>query len=278
MQIRLLENNIVNYALKMHKQYLKILENAHDAFNQPAFIANDPVSIPHQFTLLQDIEITGFFAAIFAWGKRSTIINKCNELISRMNNKPYSFIKNLTAKNLQQLEGFKHRTFNDTDLLYFVQFLHYWYTHHHSLECAFSKGIQKNDNTIENGLNHFKKVFFSLEDAPARTFKHISSPLQKSACKRLNMYLRWMVRKDNRGVDFGLWSNISPSQLVCPLDVHVDRTARQLGLITRTQSDWQAALELTSNLRKLNNNDPVRYDFALFGLSINPEVLDIGKQ
>lgn len=237
-------------------------------YNNTSFIENDPVSIPHLFSGRQDIEIMGFFAAIFAWGQRPTIINKCKELIQRMDGRPYEFVKDHSNNDLKNLLGFKHRTFNDTDLLYFVSFFHQWYKDHQSLETAFSSGIKKEDETVAGGLTFFRKLFFSLNDVPMRTLKHISSPAQNSACKRLNMYLRWMVRNDNAGVDFGLWKKIRSSQLVCPLDLHVQRVALLTGLLEREQADWKAALELTSNLKKWNAKDPVIYDFGLFGLGI----------
>jgi len=238
-------------------------------YNNIQFIENDPIVIPHQFSKKQDIEIAGLFAAVFAWGQRVTIINKSNELLQRMDGKPYDFILNHSENDLKQLIGFKHRTFNDTDLLYFIHFLHSWYKSNNSLESAFLNGIKKNDQTTENGLTFFRNHFFSSELAPARTKKHIPSPLQHSACKRLNMYLRWMVRKDKQGVDFGIWTGIKPHQLICPLDVHVQKIALQLGLLSREKADWQAASELTNNLRKLDPADPVKYDFALFGTGIN---------
>lgn len=253
----------------MNKKQLKpFLDSKVEQYNQTAFIAKDPICIPHVFSQKQDIEIMGFFAAVFAWGQRITIINKCKELITRMGDKPYQFIINHSDKELKQLLGFKHRTFNDTDLLYFVLFFHHWYKENKSLEDAFAGGMKRNDDTVENGLNHFRKIFFSYEDAPKRTWKHIASPAQNSACKRINMYLRWMVRNDKTGVDFGLWKSIKPSQLVCPLDVHVQRVALKLGLLTREQSDWKAAIELTQYLKTLDANDPVKYDFALFGLGV----------
>lgn len=244
------------------------LDKQYRIYNQPGFIKDDPICIPHLFSQKQDIEIMGFFAAIFAWGQRVTIINKCKELIQRFDNAPYDFILNHQESDLQNLLHFKHRTFNDTDLLYFVSFLKFWYTKHESLEQAFTQHIHKKDITIENGLNGFREYFFSLPDVPHRTVKHIASPVQNSACKRINMYLRWMVRSDNRGVDFGLWKTIKPSQLICPLDLHVQRVAVKFGLLHRTQSDWKAAVELTENLRQLDPKDPVKYDFALFGLGV----------
>ncbi|MES2430416.1 MAG: TIGR02757 family protein [Bacteroidota bacterium] len=250
----------------MDKELIKFLNSKADEFNQPSFIANDPISIPHLFTKKQDIEIAGFFAALFAWGNRTTIINKTKELLQLMDNAPYSFCIDHQPKDLKEIESFKHRTFNATDILYFIEFFKMHYSSNSSFENAFTKNLKKKDLTIENSLCEFYNYFFSLEDVPKRTRKHISSPAKKSTCKRLNMYLRWMVRHDNKGVDFGLWKNIQPSQLVCPLDVHVIRVAKKLGLLNRKQNDWQSAMELTNELRKLDKADPVKYDFALFGL------------
>ncbi|UEG50943.1 TIGR02757 family protein [Ferruginibacter lapsinanis] len=252
----------------MNNSLIKFLNSKVDLYNQPSFIGQDPVLIPHRFSAKQDIEIAGFFAAIFAWGNRTTIINKSNELLQLMDNAPYEFCLHHTSTDLKKLEKFKHRTFNATDVLYFVEFFKQHYNHNNSLESAFSKGVKKKDITIENGLVEFYNYFFSLDDVPDRTRKHISSPAKKSTCKRLNMYLRWMVRNDNKGVDLGIWNNIKPAQLICPLDVHVIRVAKKLGLLTRKQNDWQAALELTGELRKLDRTDPVKYDFALFGLGV----------
>jgi uncharacterized protein (TIGR02757 family) len=248
----------------------KFLNQQVSKYNQFEFIALDPISIPHLFSKKQDIEIAGLFAAIFAWGQRSTIINKGTELMERMGNAPHDFVMHHTAKDLKRLLHFKHRTFNDTDLLYFIAFLQFWYHKNDSLETAFTQQLKASDSNIENALNGFRDLFFSLEHVSNRTKKHIASPQQNSACKRLCMYLRWMVRKDEMGVDFGLWQHIKPAQLMIPLDLHVQRTALQYGLITRTQSDWKAVVELTENLRKLDKKDPVKYDYALFGLSVMP--------
>lgn len=253
----------------MKKDFLITLLNSKvDLYNQPSFIAADPVSIPHSFTKLQDIEIAGFFAAIFAWGNRTTIIYKTKELLQLMDNAPHDFVLNASATELNRLEGFKHRTFNTTDLLYCVEFFKHHYSNNTSLETAFTKWMHKNDTDIENALTGFHHYFFSLPFIPERTRKHIATPQKNSSCKRLNMFLRWMVRKDNCGVDFGIWKSIKPSQLICPLDVHVARVARNTGLLQRTQNDWQAAKELTANLRTLDVQDPVKYDFALFGLGV----------
>ncbi len=237
-------------------------------YNTVDFIAVDPISIPHRFSKKADIEIAGFFAAIFAWGNRTIIINKCTDLLRRMDNAPHDFIINHQPSDLKQLLYFKHRTFCDTDLLYLVAFFKNHYSTASSLEEAFTKQWSKKDNTIENSLNGFYQYVFSLPHISERTRKHIASPAKNSSCKRLNMYLRWMVRKDKNGVDFGIWNKISPAQLVCPIDLHVARVARRFNLIQRKAIDWQTALELTKNLRKLDRLDPVKYDFALFGLGV----------
>jgi uncharacterized protein (TIGR02757 family) len=242
----------------------EFLNNKVKEYNRPEFIKDDPIFIPHLFSQKQDIEIAGFFAAVFAWGNRTTIINKSKELMQRMDNSPHAFIKNHQKKDLQNLKGFKHRTFHEDDLYYFIEFLHQHYLKYISLESAF---FPTHDYNTELGLIHFKNYFFSFEHLK-RTEKHISSPEQKSTCKRLNMFLRWMVRNDNNGVDFGLWKNILPSQLICPIDVHVARVAKKLGLLKRKQVDWLAAIELTEALRKLDKDDPVKYDFALFNLGV----------
>lgn len=235
-------------------------------YNQPGFIANDPVSIPHAFRKKQDIEIAGLFAAVLAWGQRVTIIRKCRELMAMMDNAPHQFVLNHRERDLKPLLEFKHRTFNVTDTLYFIAWLKWFYQQNDSLEKAFL--VPAGEQTIEKGLNDFQQLFFSLPEAPHRTRKHIPSPERKSTCKRLSMYLRWMVRQDSNGVDFGIWKTIRPAQLICPCDLHVDRIGRRLKLIRRKQTDWQTALELTDNLRKLDPLDPVKYDFALFGLGI----------
>ena len=253
----------------MKQQKLKeFLDKKVEEYNQPFFIETDPVCIPHLFTKKQDIEIAGFFAAIFAWGNRTTIINKSKELMQRMDMAPHDFCLNHQPNDLKRLLGFKHRTFNDTDLLYFVEFFRYHYLNHHSFQDAFSKSLNETDETIEKSLIGFRQYFFSLEDVPSRTQKHISSPAANSTCKRLSMFLRWMVRHDRHGVDFGMWQKIRPSQLVCPIDLHVARVAKRFNLLQRKPIDWLAALELTRYLRTLDKEDPVKYDFALFGLGV----------
>ncbi len=240
-----------------------LLNDRHDRYNRPEFIATDPIQIPHRFHLKQDIEISALFAALLAWGQRPTIIAKTTDLLRRMDDAPHQFITQHEDADLKRLLGFCHRTFCDTDLLYFVHWLRWWYGQHDSLESAFLLG-----DTQRQRLEHFHTLFFSLPDAPARTRKHVATPARKSACKRLNMYLRWLVRRDEAGVDFGLWPQLSPADLIVPIDLHVERQARALGLLTRKNVDWEAAEELTANLRLLDPNDPVRYDFALFGAGV----------
>ncbi len=238
-------------------------------YNTLDFIELDPISIPHQFSKKQDIEIAAFFAATLAWGQRVTVINKCKELLQLMDHAPHDFLLHHHVSDLKAFEKFKHRTFNATDALYFIESLSQYYKNYDSLEDAFLPDRQSASNlTIEAGLMNFHDVFFGLPDYPKRTLKHVSSPARKSACKRLCMYLRWMVRHDSKGVDFGIWKRISSSQLVCPCDVHVERVARKLKLMKSKPLNWQTALELTANLRSLDPLDPVKYDFALFGLGI----------
>jgi uncharacterized protein (TIGR02757 family) len=248
-----------------HDDLKAFLDEKVARYNQPGFIENDPISIPHRYRRKQDIEIAGLFASVLAWGQRVTIINKCDQLLRMMDNDPYTFIREHKPRDLKPFHEFRHRTFNGVDTLYFITLLRWYYSRHDSLEQAF---VVEGDKTIELGLIQFRNMFFSLADAPQRTRKHISSPERKSTCKRLSMYLRWMVRKDANGVDFGIWRALKPAQLVCPCDVHVERVARRLKILKRTQTDWQMALELTRNLQKLDPQDPVKYDFALFGLGV----------
>jgi len=248
-----------------------------EKYNQPSFIASDPISIPHSYARRQDIEIAGFFAAILAWGNRTSIINSCHRLMELMGNSPYAFIMQPDLANNQpafdKLRGFVHRTFNGLDLWHLVLFLHHHFftQKEESLESAFTLHLQANDENIKNALVGFHNYVFSFSEEAKlemRCKKHIATPEHKSACKRLNMYLRWMVRNDERGVDFGIWKNIQPAQLVCPLDVHVANVSRKLGLLTRKQNDWEAAVELTQNLKKMNSQDPVIFDIALFALGV----------
>jgi uncharacterized protein (TIGR02757 family) len=239
-----------------------------DEYNERSFIKTDPICVPHAFTKKQDIEIAAFFAAILAWGNRTTIIAKSRALMQTMDNAPHDFCLHAGEADLKRMMFFKHRTFNATDILYFVEFLKYHYTRSDSLETAFTQWMRPGDATTENALRGFYHYFFSLPDAPQRSRKHIATPDKKSTCKRLNMFLRWMVRKDDRGVDFGMWKNVSPSQLICPVDVHVGRVAKHFNMVSRKQTDWLTALELTACLRQFCADDPVKYDFALFGLGV----------
>lgn len=232
-------------------------------YNNPKFIESDPIQIPHQFSIKEDIEVSSFLVATIAWGNRKMIIKNGQRMMELMGNAPYEFIMNHQEKDLDNLTGFVHRTFNDIDFKYFIKSLKNIYTNHNGLEAIF---ITK-DNTLQNTISEFKDIFFELEH-PLRTQKHISNPLKGSAAKRINMWLRWLCRKDSAGVDFGIWQQIKPSQLSCPLDVHSGNVARKLGLLTRKQNDAKALLELDTNLRILDPNDPVKYDFALFGLGV----------
>ena len=245
-----------------------MLDEKADLYNRPSLISTDPIFIPHIFSHKQDIEIAGFFAAIFAWGQRPTIIAKCQDLLARMDHAPYSFIREHHESERKGLLGFKHRTFNDLDLLWLVEKLQRHYQHHDSLEDAFLLAGKKENYTAFEALAKFHAYMFDDPMAPQRTRKHIPTPLRKSTCKRINMYLRWMVRKDERGVDFGLWEQIPANALICPFDLHVERVARALGLISRKQADWQTALALTEKLAEMCPEDPVKYDFALFGLGV----------
>ena len=258
----------------MNPAIKQLLDQKVKQYNHIDFIEKDPISIPHLFTKQQDIELAAFFAAIFAWGNRTTIIQKCKELLERMDNAPFEFCTQHQAKDLKKLLGFAHRTFNDTDLLYCIAFFKQHYATQKSLETAFFKDHKtgKSLKTVEAGLVNFKNYFFSLEDAPYRTKKHIASPENGSTCKRLNMLLRWMVRKDQHGVDFGLWKAISPADLIIPIDVHVARVSRTFGLISRPQIDWLTAIELTNYCRTLDPRDPAKYDFALFSLGVTEKI------
>lgn len=254
--------------MNLHEDLYQLLEAAVDQYNRPGFIESDPISIPHQFSLKQDREIVGFWTAMLAWGQRKTIINNANKLVQLMDGAPYDFILNHQEEDRRAFLDFKHRTFQATDTLYFLEFFQQYYRQNDSLEDAFARHLSPTAPHTEAALAGFQQLFFALPDAPDRTRKHIPTPLRGSTCKRLNMFLRWMVRKDNKGVDFGIWDRISPSQLLIPLDVHVDRVARNLGLLERKQTDWGAVLELSEVLRGFDEGDPVKYDFALFGMGV----------
>lgn len=250
--------------MTLNKAIIKeLLDSKFNEFHNRSFVDDDPVCIPHQFTRKQDVEIAGFFAATFAWGQRITIINKCRQLLEMMDWAPFDFVMHFENDDLSKLESFKHRTFNFVDLKFFLRRLKSHYVHHDSLESLFTTG----QNTYDR-LTNFHDSFIDLDGFERRTNKHIATPARKSTCKRLNMFLRWMVREDKGGVDFGLWKEIKPSELMCPLDVHVERVARDLGLLHRKQTDWLTVEELTANLRSFDPEDPVKYDYALFGLGV----------
>lgn len=247
------------------KEIKELLDEKYFQFNNTSFIETDPISIPHQFTKKEDIEIAGFLIATIAWGQRISIINNGNKLMRLMNHEPYEFIMNFSKKDALRFENFVHRTFNPTDCIFFLNSLKNIYTKHKGLEYAFSVNISEDENDVKNAITNFRELFLSIPHQ-SRSDKHISNPSAKSSAKRLCMYLRWMVRKDKHGVDFGIWQSIKPSQLCLPLDIHTGNVSRKLGLLTRTQNDWQAVEEITSVLREFDKKDPIKYDFSLFGL------------
>jgi uncharacterized protein (TIGR02757 family) len=246
----------------------KLLDEKVAEYNCNEFIKDDPIALPKRFTKIQDIEIIGFWTAMLSWGRRAQIIKSGEKLLDLMHHAPHDFILNHKEIDRKAFLDFKHRTFQADDSIYFLEWLQWYYRNNDSLEDAFSNYLKKEDIHVGPALVGFHNLFFSLPDAPERTKKHIASPERKSSCKRLNMFLRWMVRKDDKNVDFGIWSKIKSSQLLIPLDVHVERIARKYGLLHREQRDWLAVLELTENLRKFDKKDPVKYDFALFGLGV----------
>jgi uncharacterized protein (TIGR02757 family) len=249
--------------MKLNKKELKeFLEEKVEKYNRPFFIESDPISIPRNFTKKEDIEIAGFLAATIAWGQRVTIIKNANRLMELMDNSPHDFIIHAGKKDLKNFEGFVHRTFNSMDAVFFIRSLQNIYLNHGGLEKVFISYEKK--DVLLHAITNFRKTFFSISH-PSRTKKHISSPMDNSSAKRICMYLRWMARKDKKGVDFGIW-DLSPSLLMCPLDIHSGNVARKLALLKRTQNDWKAVEELTAELRKMDPKDPVKYDFALFGL------------
>jgi uncharacterized protein (TIGR02757 family) len=295
-----------------HAELKELLDSLVDKYNRIDFIENDPILIPHQYSKKQDIEIAAFIAAIFSWGQRVTIINKSKEFLSYMDNDPYQFILHHEESDLKPFLNFKHRTFNDTDALYFMSFFKMHYSKYDSLEDAFrtldtgqrimdtgqktldtghwtkdtgqktkdmgQRKLDKGQKTLDTGqktldmgqrLVAFRNYFFSMEDYPERTKKHVSSPANNATCKRINMFLRWMVRKDKQGVDFGIWNSIKPSELICPIDVHVANTANQFGLLKQEKINWNTAVALTETLKSFDAKDPVKYDFALFGLGVS---------
>jgi uncharacterized protein (TIGR02757 family) len=247
------------------KELKEFLDDKVYLYNKPSFIESDPIQIPHQFSLKEDIEIAAFLTATIAWGNRKMIIKNANRMMNLMGNSPHDFIMQHSENNLDKLNSFVHRTFNGIDFTFFIKSLKNIYVYHNGLEPVFAKNAEI--NSLQKSIHHFKNVFFEIEH-PLRTQKHVSDPLKGSAAKRINMYLRWMVRNDSTGVDFGIWKSLKPSQLSCPLDTHSGNVARKLGLITRKQNDAKALLELDTNLRKMDAKDPAKYDFALFGLGV----------
>lgn len=235
-----------------------------DQYNNPNFIESDPIQIPHKYKIKEDIEISGFLASTIAWGNRKMIINSATKMMDAMGNNPYDFVMNAKKEQIDTIDSIVHRTFNSEDFRFFIKSLRNIYKNHEGLEKVFSSNAALN---LQNRISNFKKVFFEINH-PIRTTKHISDPLKGSSSKRLNMYLRWLSRKDNKGVDFGIWQSISPSELSCPLDVHSGNVARSLGILKRKQNDQKAVQELDEALRKFDPEDPVKYDFALFGLGV----------
>ena len=243
----------------------ELLDEKYFQFNNTSFIETDPISIPHQFSKKEDIEIASLLVATIAWGQRTSIINNGNKLMRLMNDEPHDFILNFTKKDAARFEGFVHRTFNSTDCVFFLNSLKHIYTKHGGLEAAFSTDFSSKETDVKNAITNFRALFLNTEHQ-SRSEKHISNPSAKSSAKRLCMFLRWMVRKDKHGVDFGIWKSIKPAQLCLPLDLHTGNVSRKLGLLNRTQNDWQAVEEITSVLRTFDKNDPIKYDFSLFGL------------
>lgn len=241
------------------------LEESYLKYNHRSFIENDPISIPHQFSKKEDIEISAFFAATIAWGNRKSIINNAGKLTRLMDDAPLDFILNHSKKDLKPFQNFVHRTFNGMDCIFFIESLKHIYKNKGGLESAFGRSGGEN---VKDRIIHFRKIFLETKHL-SRTEKHISNPESNSSSKRLCMFLRWMVREDKKGVDFGIWKSISPKELCLPLDVHTGNVSRALGLLQRTQNDWKAVEEITEFLKTLDQNDPVKYDFALFGLGVD---------
>jgi uncharacterized protein (TIGR02757 family) len=241
------------------------LDQKVELYNNPKFIESDPVQIPHLFSQKEDIEIAGFLSATISWGNRKMIIQNAQKMIDLMGNAPYDFVMSYSENDLERLGDFVHRTFNSADFVVFIKGLQHIYKNHTGLETIFAKN--QGESNLQESIHNFKKVFFEIPHL-SRTQKHISDPMKGSAAKRINMFLRWMVRQDNKGVDLGIWKTIPPSILSCPLDVHSGNVARKLGLLTRAQNDGKALNELDLKLRELDPKDPVKYDFALFGLGV----------
>ena len=250
----------------MNKQELRdFLDAKVEQYNNPKFIESDPIQIPHRYSLKEDIEISAFLTATIAWGNRKMIIKNADRMMNLLGDSPFDFVINHKAHHLDNFDGFVHRTFNAEDFKYFIKSLQNIYKNHDGLESIFQKHVT--ETSIQPAIHAFKNIFFEIKHLP-RTQKHVGDPKKGSAAKRINMMLRWLIRDDNAGVDFGLWKNISPSILSCPLDVHSGNVARKLGLLNRKQNDAKALKELDTVLRVLDSTDPVKYDFALFGLGV----------
>ncbi|MBA2611444.1 MAG: TIGR02757 family protein [Bacteroidetes bacterium] len=258
-----MKKDLLNIKDLLDERYLK--------YNHRSFIENDPISIPHQFTKKEDIEIAAFLAATIAWGNRKSIITNANKLMTWMDNSPHAFILDHSKKELKRFEKFVHRTFNGKDCIFFLQSLQNIYKQHKGLEGAFKNEINTADKNLMHNIVSFRNVFLDTNHL-SRSEKHISDPAKKSSAKRLCMFLRWMVRDDKKGVDFGIWKSISPKDLCLPLDVHTGNVSRTLGLLKRTQNDWQAVEEITSVLKSFDPKDPVKYDFSLFGIGVNKDL------
>ena len=247
------------------EEIISFLNYKSNQYNNIKFIETDPIQIPHLFNKKEDVEISGFLTSTISWGNRKSIIKSAEKLIELLDHSPYDFILNHKKRDLDTLKPFVHRTFNGIDLIQFVKSLKHIYRNYNGLEEIFRNNIK--DDSLQYAIHKMKKIFFEIPHTN-RTKKHISDPMRGSAAKRINMFLRWMVRDDNRGVDFGIWKSISPKYLSCPLDVHTGNVARKLGLIQRKQNDHKAVMELDKKLREFDQSDPVKYDFALFGLGV----------
>lgn len=253
--------------VKQSNSLYDLLEAKYFQYHRIDFVENDPISIPHLFSKKEDIEIAAFLASIIAWGQRITVIRNAKKILSIMDNSPYDFIVNHQPSDLERAVGFVHRTFNADDLTTFFSALQNLYQQHNGLEGAFSIKQMEMGERISN----FKRLFFSIEHLK-RSQKHLADPMKGSTAKRINMFLRWMVRKSKTGVDFGIWKQLDPKDLMIPLDVHTGNVGRELGLLTRKQNDWKAVVELTESLKKFDSSDPTKYDFALFGMGVNGDL------
>lgn len=254
-----LPNNQIDSDIK------SFLDEKVNEYNTTSFIEPDPISVPHRYTLKEDIEISGFLAATIAWGNRQQIVKTAHRLMDLMGESPYDFVMEHKNRHLDKLDGFVYRTFNETDAKYFIKAFKHIYKQHGGIEAVFLR--YATSVSLQPAIHYFRKHFFEINH-PQRTEKHVSDPFKGSAAKKINLFLRWMIRKDQRGVDFGLWQSLHPSQLSCPLDVHSGNIARKLGLLSRLQNDAKAVEELDIKLRLMDAEDPVKYDFALFGLGV----------